>query len=75
MNTQKFYPRTTTLTSGNSYLIPSAYAPATVKNILKCKKTNKNLARTYLYCMYTHQVSWITDLFCVLCKKDKEMPH
>jgi hypothetical protein len=51
-----------------------AYAPTTGKDISKSKKIpNKNLARISRHFMCTHQGSWKTDIFYVLCKKNKNV--
>jgi hypothetical protein len=50
--------------------------PPSGKTILKCQKIlNKNFACTFQHFKCARQVSPKTNMFCSLCKKDKEMSH
>jgi hypothetical protein len=50
--------------------------PPAEKTFSKHQKIpNKNLAHTSRHSMYMRQVIWKTDIFCVLCKKDKILSH
>ena len=50
-----------------------AYAPPTGRNTLKCKKVLKKIDAYISTLIGASQVSWKTDMFCVLCKKTKKM--
>jgi hypothetical protein len=61
---------------GNPIRNMGAYAPTPGKTILKCQKIlNKNFACTFQHFKCARQVSPKTNIFCSLCKKDKEISH
>ena len=56
---------------GNALWHMGAYAPAIGKTFQNVKNSKKKLTCTSRYSMWARQVSRKTNIFCGLCKKDK----